>query len=186
MCYCVRSTRFPWDWPENMGSQDWSKAVSWKILLVIVIVIGQGRMVLNWDRGGLGWILGGSFSHRGWWHTGTGCPRSCGCPIPGGIQGQAGCGSGQPGLLVGDPAQSRGVEARWSLWSFSTQAILWFYDSVMISVVSCSKMQVGGVSCIPSCEGTNRHLSPGYNRAASAVSTMWDKVSQIILSNVCC
>ena len=34
----------------------------------------------------------------------------CGCPIPGGIQGQAGCGSGQPGLVVGDPAQSRGVE----------------------------------------------------------------------------
>ena len=26
----------------------------------------------------------------------------CGCPIPGGIQGQAGCGSGQPGLVVGD------------------------------------------------------------------------------------
>jgi len=25
----------------------------------------------------------------------------CGCPIPGGIQGQAGCGSGQPGLVVG-------------------------------------------------------------------------------------
>jgi len=34
----------------------------------------------------------------------------CGCPIPGGIQGQAGCGSGQPGLVVGDPAYSRGVE----------------------------------------------------------------------------
>ena len=32
------------------------------------------------------------------------------CPIPGGIQGQAGCGSGQPGLVVGDPAHSRGVE----------------------------------------------------------------------------
>ena len=30
------------------------------------IVIGQGGIVLNWDRGGLGWILGGSFSHRGW------------------------------------------------------------------------------------------------------------------------
>ena len=26
---------------------------------------------------------------------------SCGCPIPGGIQSQAGCGSGQPGLVVG-------------------------------------------------------------------------------------
>jgi len=34
----------------------------------------------------------------------------CGCPIPGGIEGQAGCGSGQPGLVVGDPAHSRGVE----------------------------------------------------------------------------
>ena len=34
----------------------------------------------------------------------------CGCPIPGGIQGQAGCGSGQPGLVVSDPAYSRGVE----------------------------------------------------------------------------
>ena len=33
----------------------------------------------------------------------------CGCPIPAGIQGQAGCGSGQPGLVVGDPAYSRGV-----------------------------------------------------------------------------
>jgi len=36
--------------------------------------------------------------------------EGCGCPIPGGIQGQAGCGSGQPGLVVGDPAHSRGVE----------------------------------------------------------------------------
>jgi len=34
----------------------------------------------------------------------------CGCPIPGGIQGQAGCGSGQPGLVVGDPAHSKEVE----------------------------------------------------------------------------
>jgi len=30
--------------------------------------------------------------------------------IPAGIQGQAGCGSGQPGLLVGDPAHSRELE----------------------------------------------------------------------------
>jgi len=53
----------------------------------------------------------------------------CGCPIPGGIQGQAGCGSGQPGLVVGNPAHSRGVETRWPLWSLSTQAVLWFQDS---------------------------------------------------------
>ena len=36
----------------------------------------------------------------------------CGCPIPGGIEGQAGCGSGQPGLVVGDPAHIRGVETQ--------------------------------------------------------------------------
>ena len=49
---------------------------------------------------------------------------SCGCPITGGIQGQAGCGSGQPNLVVGDAAHSRGVKTRRSLWSFSTQAIV--------------------------------------------------------------
>ena len=56
----------------------------------------------------------------------------CGCPIPGGIQGQAGCGFGQPGLVVGDSAHSRGVKTWWSLWSFLTPAILWwFYDDSM-------------------------------------------------------
>ena len=54
----------------------------------------------------------------------VGKTSECYNPIPGGIEGQAGCGSGQPGLVVGDPAHSRGVETRWSLWSFSTQAIL--------------------------------------------------------------
>ena len=38
--------------------------------------------------------------------------RGSGCPIRGGIQGQAGCGSGQPGLVVGDPARGKGVETR--------------------------------------------------------------------------
>ena len=44
----------------------------------------------------------------------------CGCPIPERSQGQAGCGSGQPGLVVGNPAHSRVVETIRSLWSFST------------------------------------------------------------------
>ena len=63
-------------------------------------------------------------------HTGGGdaleqvAQGGCGCPIPGSIQGQAGCDSGQPGLVVGDPAHSRGVETQRSLWSFSTQAVL--------------------------------------------------------------
>ena len=36
----------------------------------------------------------------------------CGCPIPGGIQGQAGCGSGQPVLVTDDPARSTAIESR--------------------------------------------------------------------------
>jgi len=38
--------------------------------------------------------------------------EGCGCPIPGGIQGKAGCGSGQPGLVADDPAYGRGIETR--------------------------------------------------------------------------
>ena len=47
------------------------------------------------------------------------------CPIPGGIQGQAGCGSGQPGLLVGEPAHSRGLELDEHCGSFQPRP---FYD----------------------------------------------------------
>ena len=36
----------------------------------------------------------------------------CGCPIPGGIKGQGGYGSVQPGLVVGNLAHSRRVETR--------------------------------------------------------------------------
>jgi len=35
--------------------------------------------------------------------------RGCGCPVARGIQGQAGCGSGSPGLVVVDPAYGSGV-----------------------------------------------------------------------------
>ena len=38
--------------------------------------------------------------------------RGCGCPVPGGVHGQAGCGSRQPGLVVDDPAHSGGIETR--------------------------------------------------------------------------
>ena len=52
----------------------------------------------------------------------------CGCPIPGGIQGQAGCGSGQPALVVGDPARSRGLELDEHCGPFQPRP---FYDSLM-------------------------------------------------------
>jgi len=51
----------------------------------------------------------------------------CGCPIPAGIQGQAGCGSGQPGLLVGDPAHSRGLELDEHCGPFQPRP---FYDMI--------------------------------------------------------
>jgi len=94
--------------------------------LQVWIVVGQGRMVLNWDRGGFSWILGGSFSHGGWWHTGTGCPRRLWMPHPWKHSRPrwmwlwAGWSSGWW------PCTQQGAETRWSLWSFSTRAILWF------------------------------------------------------------
>jgi len=36
--------------------------------------------------------------------------RSCGCPIPRGAQGQVRWGPGQPDLVAGNPAHSRGLE----------------------------------------------------------------------------
>ena len=54
--------------------------------------------------------------------------RSCGCPIPGGIQGQVECGPKQPdllpGLAVGNPAHGREVGISSSLRSLPTQTIL--------------------------------------------------------------
>jgi len=37
-------------------------------------------------------------------------PRSCGCPIPAGAQGQAGWGAGQTGLVLGNSAHGRGLK----------------------------------------------------------------------------
>jgi len=54
----------------------------------------------------------------------------CGYPIPAGIQGQAGCGSGQPGLVVGNPAHSRGLELDDHCGAFQPRS---FYDSMIIN-----------------------------------------------------
>ena len=62
-------------WREHINSRGNGCLRGW-------IVIGQGGMVLNWDKGGLGWILERSFSHRGWWRTGTDFPRRLWMPHP--------------------------------------------------------------------------------------------------------
>jgi len=36
--------------------------------------------------------------------------RSCGCPLPGSVQGQVGWSSEQPGLVEAVPAHGRGLE----------------------------------------------------------------------------
>jgi len=38
--------------------------------------------------------------------------RSCGCPLPGSVQGQVGWSFEQPGLVEGVPAHGRGVGNR--------------------------------------------------------------------------
>jgi len=38
--------------------------------------------------------------------------RSCGCPLPGSVQGQAGWVFEQPGLVEGVPAHGRGARTR--------------------------------------------------------------------------
>lgn len=86
-----------------------------------------------------------SLDHRiksslwGWQGTGTGSQRSCGCPIPGSVQGQVGWGgSEQSDLVEGTSAHGRGVRARWSWRSFPTQAILWFNDISMFNKVNAN------------------------------------------------
>jgi len=49
---------------------------------------------------------------------------------------------GQPGLVFGNPASGRGVETRWSSRSFSTQAILWFYDVLRAKIPGSSTVSV--------------------------------------------
>jgi len=65
---------------------------------------------------------------------------------------KAGCSSALPHLVV-DPACSRGVETRWSLWSFSAPAILWFCDlynsgNKVIVLVFCKQQQWGIAGCL--------------------------------------
>jgi len=67
--------------------------------------------------------------HSDWVVTDLVPSPHCSPTAHGGIQSKAGCGSGQPGLVVGDPAHGRGLETKWSLRSFSTQASLQFYVS---------------------------------------------------------
>ena len=70
-------------------------------------------MVFNYKRGEIQVRYQEEFSHsEGGDPLEQVAQRGCGCPIPGNIQGKFACGFGQPVLVVGNPAHSRGVETR--------------------------------------------------------------------------
>lgn len=65
-------------------------------------VIGQGKAVLNWERVDLDQIYGRNSWL--WWQ------RSCGSPIPGCIQHQAGWSYEQPGLVEGELVHGKSLD----------------------------------------------------------------------------
>jgi len=65
---------------------------------------------------------------EGWWHTEQVAQGGCGCLIPEGIQARLDVALGSLVCWLATLHIARGWNW-WSLWSFSTQAILWFYDS---------------------------------------------------------
>jgi len=71
----------------------------------------------------------GSFAQRGRWGPGSGCPEKLWMPIPGGVQGRVGWGSGQPNpvpdIVVDNPVHGKGLELD-DLWGpFQTKP---FYE----------------------------------------------------------
>ena len=54
--------------------------------------------------------------------------RGCGCSLPGSVQGQAGWGFEQPGLVEGVPAHGRGLELDDLYGPFQPKP---FYDSMI-------------------------------------------------------
>lgn len=93
---------------------------------------GHGGMALNFKRRNFDLILGGNSVLRGQWGPGI-AAQSCGCPNPGGTQGH-GWALGNLSRW-GQPAHGRD-RTGWALRSFSTQGMLWSYDSYNCSEVN--------------------------------------------------
>ena len=77
-------------------------------------------------------------------------------PIPGGIQGQAGCGCGQPGWVVGDPAYSRGLELDEHCGPFQPRP---FYHSMSLCDLLGDPQQVAPPQVLPNFPHNSGKLS---------------------------
>ena len=97
-------------------------------------------------------------------------------PIPGGIQGQAGCGSGQLGLVVGDPACGRGLKLDDHCGPFQPRP---FYDSMIHSMMWCGIMPE---PLQKTSQITSRLPSVALPLSTSAVTTL-QKVITLIRHN---
>ena len=138
---------------------------------------GQGERVLGWRRKDLGWISGEVLSYESGEMLEQAVWRGCGCPVPGGVQGQVGWVPWQPGLVleleVGGPACGRRAGAWWSLRSLPTQAILWFYDSMIHWTV------YRGTSCLSEHSSSEEILSKNSPSSKRPWNRNWQSSYQI-------
>ena len=88
------------------------------------------------EREGLDWMSGEALYQESGEALAQAAQGGCGCPIPGGFQGQVGWNPGQPGLVpdlkVGGPTCGKGVGTWWSMGPLPAQVVLWFYEKTWI------------------------------------------------------
>lgn len=112
------------------------------------IMIKQVGIVLNWRKGDLNWMSGGSFSLRGLWGSGTDCPERLWMPHPYRCLRPVWMWSWATWFVLDivfcNTACGSGVGTRWFLSSLPIHTVLLFHDSHWLTV----KRQSWSCSCM--------------------------------------
>uniref|UniRef100_G1MZ87 Methylosome protein WDR77 n=1 Tax=Meleagris gallopavo TaxID=9103 RepID=G1MZ87_MELGA len=124
-------------------------------VLVLSCSAGDQRSPTLWELSPVSECL---FAH----HT-----SYCIAPIPGGIQGQAGCGSGQPGLVAGPPLCPAGAVELWELDEKETLIVNKF----------CKYEHDDMVEAVDVLAGSTRAVSGGRDFSVK----VWDLPQQAVL-----